>query len=291
MSTTLAIVMPTYQGADYLERSIGSVLAQSDPGWTLLISDDGSSDGSLEIARRYASTDTRIAARRSIHPAGIFSNLNPAIADVEASHVTILMQDDELMPDYVETVRNLISAHADVRALWFGQHTINDADEVIGAGSSSARFQRIDPSPAAVLSALRRGCIWTISGSCTERALLLQSPFDASLPHAADYAWLLEQLQHQVMGYAERALMRIRSHGRQASSRHIEACIDLHDYGRIAQRTLERAELGFSEAEKTEIYRRYRKSALKRMLGAVRRGKPQLAATALRLCLSRVENW
>jgi len=291
MSMTLGIVMPTYQGADYLTRSIGSVLAQTDPRWTLLISDDGSLDGSLEIAQRYAAKDPRITARRSPHPASIFSNLNPAIADIDATHVTILMQDDELSPDYVATAYHLLTEHPDVQALWFGQHTINDADEVIATGSERERFERIDPSPAAVLSALRRGCIWTISGSCTSRTLLMQRPFDPSLRHAADYAWLLDQLENQVMAYSERAVTRIRMHNRQASSRHIEACIDLLDYFRIAKQTLARSNLGFSQSEKSEIVRRYRRLALKRALGAIRRGKPKLAASALRLWFSMKESW
>jgi len=38
----------------YMEEAIESVLAQSYPNWELLLVDDGSNDGSTELARRYA---------------------------------------------------------------------------------------------------------------------------------------------------------------------------------------------------------------------------------------------
>ena len=50
---TVAICMATYNGAPYLEEQIESILHQTYQDWVLFIRDDGSSDGTVEIIRRY----------------------------------------------------------------------------------------------------------------------------------------------------------------------------------------------------------------------------------------------
>lgn len=53
-SPTVAIMMATYNGAEYLAEQIESILAQTYTNWTLFIRDDGSSDGTQDIISRYA---------------------------------------------------------------------------------------------------------------------------------------------------------------------------------------------------------------------------------------------
>lgn len=56
----VSIIMPNYNCEKYLHKSVGSVLAQSMGNFELLICDDASKDGSLEILRELSSVDTRI---------------------------------------------------------------------------------------------------------------------------------------------------------------------------------------------------------------------------------------
>ena len=57
---TVTCVIIVYNGEAYLDEAIESVIQQSSPDWELIIADDGSSDGSREIARRHAAADSRI---------------------------------------------------------------------------------------------------------------------------------------------------------------------------------------------------------------------------------------
>ncbi|MDP5053039.1 MAG: glycosyltransferase [Congregibacter sp.] len=52
--------MATYNGVRWLGEQIDSIIAQSDEDWQLLISDDGSSDGTLMIVHEYLKLDSRI---------------------------------------------------------------------------------------------------------------------------------------------------------------------------------------------------------------------------------------
>jgi glycosyltransferase involved in cell wall biosynthesis len=58
---TVSVVLPIYNGANYMEHSVRSVLAQTLPNFELLIVDDGSRDDTASIARRF--DDPRISFR------------------------------------------------------------------------------------------------------------------------------------------------------------------------------------------------------------------------------------
>jgi glycosyltransferase involved in cell wall biosynthesis len=49
----VSVVIPAYNAADTLTRSIDSVLAQTFDDWELIVVDDGSDDGTSDVARRY----------------------------------------------------------------------------------------------------------------------------------------------------------------------------------------------------------------------------------------------
>ena len=49
----ITIEIPLYNGADFIAETIESVLNQSYGDFEIIISDDGSTDASLEIVRRY----------------------------------------------------------------------------------------------------------------------------------------------------------------------------------------------------------------------------------------------
>ena len=57
----VGIVIPIYNAAPYLRECLDSVLAQSYENLSIVLVDDKSTDGSLEIAREYASRDSRIS--------------------------------------------------------------------------------------------------------------------------------------------------------------------------------------------------------------------------------------
>lgn len=58
--TKVSIIMPVYNGEDYLEESIGDVLNQTLDDFELICVDDGSQDRSLEILNELAAKDSRI---------------------------------------------------------------------------------------------------------------------------------------------------------------------------------------------------------------------------------------
>jgi len=88
----LSIVMPCYNGTKYIRQAVDSVLQQKNTAWTLLISDDGSTDGTREYLNQLS--DPRIKVFLQPKNLGIFGNLNFLFSKVETQFTQILCQDD-----------------------------------------------------------------------------------------------------------------------------------------------------------------------------------------------------
>ena len=56
----VSVIVPVYNVRDYLEKCIRSVQGQSFADWELILVDDGSTDGSGDLARALAASDSRV---------------------------------------------------------------------------------------------------------------------------------------------------------------------------------------------------------------------------------------
>ena len=56
----ISIIVPIYNAERYLEACLDSLLSQSEKELQIILVDDGSTDGSLAIAKEYAAKDTRV---------------------------------------------------------------------------------------------------------------------------------------------------------------------------------------------------------------------------------------
>ena len=98
----VSIIMPCYNSARYVAQSIESVLAQTYTEWELLITDDCSSDNSVEIIQNYCDKDKRINLLVSEKNQGIAKTRNLSIARANGRFVAFLDSDDLWMPEKLE---------------------------------------------------------------------------------------------------------------------------------------------------------------------------------------------
>jgi succinoglycan biosynthesis protein ExoO len=102
--------MANLNGELYLDQAIQSVLRQSHRDLEVIISDDGSSDGSLTIIRKAMAQDARVRLVKSSAPSGPGSARNRALAQATGDWIAICDSDDLLHPERLE--RLLKAAHA-----------------------------------------------------------------------------------------------------------------------------------------------------------------------------------
>lgn len=94
MRPTITLLMPAYNGMKFITQAIDSVIAQSVSDWELIVSDDGSKDGTIDYLRSLR--DARIQIHVQPANLGIFANLNFLFARANAPITQILCQDDHL---------------------------------------------------------------------------------------------------------------------------------------------------------------------------------------------------
>ena len=125
----VSVIMPFLNVARFLDEAIESVRAQTYPRWELLLCDDGATDGSSDIARRWAELDpARIRhlqhADGATHGASATRNLG--IAQARGEVIALLDGDDTWFPTKLEEQLAILAERPDADALygvtelWYG---------------------------------------------------------------------------------------------------------------------------------------------------------------------------
>jgi glycosyltransferase involved in cell wall biosynthesis len=94
--------LPVYNGEDYLEGALRSILAQTYSDFELLICDNASTDRTQAICRDYASSDDRIRYFRNAENLGLVRNFNRVFALSDAEYFGFVSHDDDRAPTFVE---------------------------------------------------------------------------------------------------------------------------------------------------------------------------------------------
>ena len=88
----VSIIMPNYNSAEYIVKTIESVLAQTYRNWELIIVDDCSTDNSVEVIEQYK--DDRIRLMRNTENCGAARSRNRAIEAANGRWIAFLDSDD-----------------------------------------------------------------------------------------------------------------------------------------------------------------------------------------------------
>lgn len=114
----ISVVFPVYNDITHLDRSIGAVLNQTYANFELILTDDGSTDGSGELCDAYAAKDSRI---RVFHKpnGGHSSAVNYGLDRIKGDYVMICDTDDYYEPDACEIALRSIEEKRDCDAVIF----------------------------------------------------------------------------------------------------------------------------------------------------------------------------
>lgn len=89
----ITVLMPVYNAERFVAQAVESVLRQSQRDFEFIIIDDGSSDGSLEILKRFAAADARIVLRSRANT-GLSVALNEGLALARGHYLARMDADD-----------------------------------------------------------------------------------------------------------------------------------------------------------------------------------------------------
>ncbi|SET40783.1 glycosyltransferase [Paenibacillus sp. NFR01] len=105
----ISVLMPVYNMAAYVEEAICSILTQTYSDFELLILDDGSTDGTLDIVRKFDDRRIRVIAHSVNH--GLIETLNQGIDLSSGEYIARMDGDDIALPHRFERQVAFMDVH------------------------------------------------------------------------------------------------------------------------------------------------------------------------------------
>lgn len=206
----LTFLMSTYNGRAFLAPAIESVLAQTHLDWRLIVVDDGSTDGSPDLAERYE--DTRIRVVRMDRNRGQTTALNTGLAMVETPWVARLDQDDLADPERASAQLAYVTAHQSTVLVGSWADYVDERAEPVG------RF-RPPTDPAAVRRELYRRPNPILHSAATFRtdAARRLGGYPIEYSYAQDYALWARLATLGEIANVGRVLVAVRRHAEKTS--------------------------------------------------------------------------
>jgi glycosyltransferase involved in cell wall biosynthesis len=96
----ISVCIATYNGERYVRNQIETILPQLDAKDEIIVSDDGSTDETLNIIKSFK--DSRIKILEGISNCSPIKNFERALANVHGDYVFLSDQDDKWMPNKIE---------------------------------------------------------------------------------------------------------------------------------------------------------------------------------------------
>lgn len=130
MPQHVTVLMPTYNGAEFLDEQIRSIIDQTYPSWSLVLRDDGSTDGTPEVIARYAAEHANISVIDvGAGNLGVKRSVQRLLAATESDLYMLADQDDVWLPTKIESVvRRAEAEPQDVPLLVFTDLRVVDRD-------------------------------------------------------------------------------------------------------------------------------------------------------------------
>jgi len=102
---SISVALATYNGEKYISEQLNSILPQLGPEDEIIISDDGSSDRTLEIVAGFCSAQIKVLKNPG---KGVISNVENAIKHTSGDIIFLCDQDDVWLPDKVSVTKKYL---------------------------------------------------------------------------------------------------------------------------------------------------------------------------------------
>lgn len=182
MSALVSIVIPAFNSERWLAETLDSALAQTYRALEIVVVDDGSTDGTASVARRYADRGVRLVSQPN---RGLSAARNAALPHLGGEFIQFLDADDLLSPDKIEAqVRVLEPATPGTLATCrWARFRLDPARAKFGA---SPLWRDFEPDEYLAASARLSAAIPVHGWLIPRRVVEAAGPFDESIRTTED---------------------------------------------------------------------------------------------------------
>ncbi len=201
----VSVVMCVYNGERYLTAAVDSILGQTMRDFEFVIVDDGSTDGTGAILRRYAETDDRVRVATRPHR-GLIESLNDGCGLARGRYIARMDADDIALPDRLAKQVAFLDEHSEVSVVGGTIQMINDegtALETIRLPEADREIKERLPhenAVAHVTALVRKDVLRAVGG------------YRRAFAHAEDYDLWLRVADHYRLANLPDVLVRCRTH-------------------------------------------------------------------------------
>ena len=209
---SVSVVIPTLDRSALLERAINSVLAQSLPVDEIIVVDNGSNDGTLNMLSNFFPTVRVIFERKR----GVSSARNKGIKASTGDWVALLDSDDEWLPEKLEKQFDTYFRHK--KELRF----IHTNEVWLKNNIRISQLKKHKKKGGDVFNECLLFCCISPSSVLIRRDLFLEiGYFDEVMPACEDYdLWLRMCLQNEILFLDEELIIKHGGHSDQLSKKY-----------------------------------------------------------------------
>lgn len=222
----VSINMCCYNGEEFLDEAVWSVCAQTYPRWELVVVNDGSSDGTEQIIKRYIAEGWPIVYHYQTNK-GLGAARNIALALSSGEFVAFIDQDDIWLPFKLEKQVPVLLSQPDVGLVYSDSLAFYQ-----GTKKTYRMFTVRRPLRGDIFRQCLRAFSLDIQTVILRREALLQETdwFDTSLRLAEDMDLFLRVLYRWKADYVPQVLGKWRIHSRMSSLRLLDQWPGEMDY-------------------------------------------------------------
>jgi glycosyltransferase involved in cell wall biosynthesis len=124
-----SVIMSAYNCGSYIDAAIGSVIAQTESDFELIVIDDGSIDDTLVRAKVWADLDSRVHVITQPNSGRPGATRNAGLECATGKYVAFLDGDDFYHPDRLNRAVRVLEATPEIQVLFHNMYTFHDTGE------------------------------------------------------------------------------------------------------------------------------------------------------------------
>ncbi len=125
----VSICIPTFNGSEFIESTLDSVVGQTYENLEIIVHDDGSVDNTVEIVSSYR--DPRISVFVSELNSGGTKNWNSATSSFSGKYLKVVCQDDILEKNCIDEEVQILESNPIAAFCWSRRRLINRSGKVV----------------------------------------------------------------------------------------------------------------------------------------------------------------
>jgi glycosyltransferase involved in cell wall biosynthesis len=212
----ISCLLPVYNGEEFLEEAIGSILGQTFRDFELVVVDDGSRDTTPAILERLAAADPRLRVIRQEN-GGIVAALNTGLKACRGEYIARMDADDVALPHRFQVQLDYLDAHPDCVLVGGVARSVSPDGKTVER-TTGGRHRRTDLTCFPPKIAVSMHPLITVR----REALLAIGGYRSDFPHAEDYDLFIRLSKLGGIDNPDEDILVYRRHEGAISLKHLE---------------------------------------------------------------------